>query len=221
MRISSRNNKNSNIMNRATSSSSTVLGVGCLLLLLILAPSAPSSSKYGFVEAVEFIADNNAVDVADTEQIISIQYSTRRTMMEEDVDGGDSDFNSTTTSSFNSTTTSSFNSTTTSSFNSTTTSSFNSTTTSSNDVDGMDDSSETETETEPNEYNDHGIEGHNHDTDHSSPDLDETVELLSTTMEDSAAATTTATGGSAHSVVLVIALAVSIVITASSSSSVY
>jgi hypothetical protein len=167
MRISSRNNKNSNIMNRATSSSSTVLGVGCLLLLLILAQSAPSSSKFGFVEAVEFIADNNAVDVADTEQIISIQYSTR-TMMEEE-DGGDSDFNSTTTSSFNSTTTSSFNSTTTSSFNSTTTSSFNSTTTSSfnstttssNDVDGMDDSNETETETEPVEYNDHGIDGHN------------------------------------------------------------
>ena len=143
MRISSRNNKNSNIMNRATSSSSTVLGVGCLFLLLILAPSAPSSSKFGFVEAVQFIADN-AVVADDTEQIISIQYSTR-TMMEEDVDGGDSDFNSTTTSSFNSTTTSSF----------------NSTTTSSNDVDGMDDSSETDTETEPKEYNDHGIDGHN------------------------------------------------------------
>ena len=123
MRISSRNNKNSNIMNRATSSSSTVLGVGCLFLLLILAPSAPSSSKFGFVEAVEFIADN-AVDIADTEQIISIQYSTR-TMME-DVDGGDSDFNSTT---------------------------------SSNDNDGIDDSNETETE--PKEYNDHGIDGHN------------------------------------------------------------
>jgi len=190
MRISSRNNKNSNIMNRATSSSSTVLGVGCLFLLLILAPSAPSSSKFGFVEAVEFTtADNNAVDVADTEQIISIQYSTR-TMMEEDVDGGDSDFNSTTT-------------------------------TSNDDNDGIDDSNETETETEPMEYNDHGIDGHNHDTDHSSPDLDETVELLSTTMEDSAATTTTATGGSAHFVVKVIAVAVSIVITASSSSSVF
>merc|ERR1740130_2247273 len=79
-------------MNRAiTSSSSTVLGVGCLFLLLILAPSAPSSSNCGFVEAVEFTTADNAV-VGDTEQIISIQYSTR-TMMEEDVDGGDSDFN--------------------------------------------------------------------------------------------------------------------------------
>merc|ERR1711957_125337 len=95
---------------------------------------------------------------------------------------------------------------------------YNSTTTSSNDVDGIDDSNETKTETEPMEYNDHGIDGHNHDTDHSSPDLDETVELLSTTMEDSAAAATTATGGSAHFVVKVIAVAVSIVITASSSS---
>ena len=78
MRNTSRNNKNSNSMNRAiTSSSSTVLGVGCVLLLLILAPSAPSSSKFGFVEAVEFTTADNAVDVADTEQIISIQYSTR------------------------------------------------------------------------------------------------------------------------------------------------
>merc|ERR1719215_1790541 len=108
-------------MNRTTSSSSTVLGVGCLLLLLILAPSAPSSSKFGFVEAVEFTTADNAVDVADTEQIISIQYSTR-TMMEEDVDGGDSDFNSTTTAS-------------------------------NDDNDGIDDSNETETETEPMEYN--------------------------------------------------------------------
>ena len=132
MRNTSRNNKNSNIMNRAitsssSSSSSTVLGVGCLLLLLILAPSAPSSSKFGFVEAVEFIADN-AVVADDTEQIISIQYSTR-TMMEEE-DGGDSDFNSTTT-------------------------------TSNDDNDGIDDSNEPETETEPKEYNDHGIDGHN------------------------------------------------------------
>merc|ERR1740130_1608141 len=75
----------------------------------------------------------------------------------------------------------------------------NSTTTTSNDNDGIDDSNETETE--PVVYNDHGIEGHNHDTDHSSPDIDETVELLSTTMDDSGA-TTIATGGSAHFVVL-------------------
>jgi hypothetical protein len=80
---------------------------------------------------------------------------------------------------------------------------FNSaTTTTSNDDDGIDD----ETETETTKYNDHGIDGHNHDTDHSFPDNDETVELPPTTMEDSAA--TAATGGSAHFVVLV-AVAVS------------
>jgi hypothetical protein len=95
---------------------------------------------------------------------------------------------------------------------------FNSPTTSSNDDDGIDDDNDDDddetTDTETTEYNDHGIDGHNHDTDHSFPDYDEIVELPPTTMEDSSAATT-ATGGSAHFVL--VAVAVSIVVTVSSS----